>query len=45
MNIAIYGRNFGNSFSGILIQLFEELKQSNVNIYIDKKFNDFEYRI
>ncbi|MDD4148434.1 MAG: NAD kinase [Bacteroidales bacterium] len=41
MNIAIYGRNFGNSFSGILIQLFEELKQSNVNIYIDKKFNDF----
>ncbi|MDD2385626.1 MAG: NAD kinase [Bacteroidales bacterium] len=41
MNIAIYGRNFGNSFSGMLIQLFEELKQSNVNIYIDKKFNEF----
>ncbi|MDD2634657.1 MAG: NAD kinase [Bacteroidales bacterium] len=41
MNIAIYGRSFGNSFSGILIQLFEELKQSNVNIYIDKKFKEF----
>ncbi len=41
MNIAIYGRNFGNNFSGMLIQLFEELKKNDVNLYIDKKFNDF----
>ena len=41
MNIAIYGRNFGSSFSGMLIQLFEELKQKDVDIYIDKDFNDF----
>jgi NAD+ kinase len=41
MNIAIYGRNFGSSFSGMLIQLFEELKQKDVDIYIDKDFNTF----
>ena len=41
MNIAIFGRNFGNSFNGMAIQLFEELKKNNVNIYINKKFRDF----
>ncbi|PLX06716.1 MAG: hypothetical protein C0596_13465 [Marinilabiliales bacterium] len=41
MNVAIYGRNFGNSFSGMLIQLFEELKENEINIYIDQKFNEF----
>ncbi len=41
MNIAINGRNFGNSFSGMLIQLFEELKKQEVNIYIDQSFDEF----
>ena len=41
MNIAIYGRNFGNSFSGMAIQLFEELKKHKVNIYINKVFYEF----
>jgi NAD+ kinase len=41
MNIAIYGRNFGNNFSGMAIQLFEELKRSNVQVYINKKFYSF----
>ena len=41
MNIAIYGRNFGSSFSGMLIQLFEELKKNDVNIYINSKFNQY----
>ncbi|HOE38799.1 MAG TPA: NAD kinase [Bacteroidales bacterium] len=41
MNIAIFGRNFGNSFNGMAIQLFEELKKREVNIYINNKFFDF----
>jgi NAD+ kinase len=41
MNIAIYGRNFGNSFNGMAIQLFEELKRNNVSVYINRKFNEF----
>ncbi len=41
MNIAIYGRNFGNNFTGMAIQLFEELKSNNVNIFINKKFYIF----
>ncbi|MDD3859985.1 MAG: NAD kinase [Bacteroidales bacterium] len=41
MNIAIYGRNFGNSFNGMAIQLLEELKNNNVSIYINQKFYDF----
>ncbi|MDL2262004.1 NAD kinase [Bacteroidales bacterium OttesenSCG-928-I21] len=41
MNIAIYGRNFGNNFSGMAIQLFEELKRSNINVYINEKFYNF----
>ena len=41
MNIAIYGRSFGNNFSGMAIQLFEELKKHKINIYINKIFHDF----
>jgi NAD+ kinase len=41
MNIAIFGRNFGNSFNGMAIQLFEELKRNNIPVYINRKFNDF----
>jgi len=41
MNIAIYGRNFGNNFSGMALQLFEELKKNNIKIYINKKFYEF----
>jgi len=41
MNIAIYGRNFGNSFYGMAIQLFEELKKNNVSIYVNSKFAEF----
>lgn len=41
MNIAIYGRNFGNNFSGMAIQLFEELKQNNIKVYVNRKFFDF----
>lgn len=41
MNIAIFGRNFGNSFNGMAIQLFEELKKNNISVYINNKFNDF----
>ena len=41
MNIAIYGRNFGNSFNGMAIQLFEELKQNEINLFINRKFHDF----
>lgn len=41
MNVAIYGRIFGNSFNGMAIQLFEELKLKNVNIYIKDSFNEF----
>lgn len=41
MNIAIYGRNFGNSFNGLAIQLFEELKKNNISVYINNKFYDF----
>ncbi len=41
MNIAIYGRNFGSSFSGMLIQLFEELKQNDVKVYVNEKFYDY----
>ncbi|MDD3741295.1 MAG: hypothetical protein PHH30_08635, partial [Bacteroidales bacterium] len=40
MNIAIYGRNFGNSFNGMAIQLLEELKNNNDSIYINQKFYD-----
>ncbi len=41
MNIAIFGRNFGSSFNGMAIQLFEELKKRKANIYISRKFFDF----
>ncbi|MCK9254460.1 MAG: NAD kinase [Bacteroidales bacterium] len=41
MNIAIFGRNFGNSFNGMAIQLFEELIKRDINIYINNKFLDF----
>jgi NAD+ kinase len=41
MNIAIYGRSFGSSFSGMAIQLFEELKLHEINLYINEKFLDF----
>ncbi|HOD88213.1 MAG: NAD kinase [Bacteroidota bacterium] len=41
MNIAIFGRNFGNNFNGMAIQLFEELKNREVDFYINKKFFDF----
>lgn len=41
MNIAVFGRNFGNSFNGMAIQLFEELKKNNINVYINRKFRDF----
>ncbi len=41
MNFAVYGRSFGNNFNGMAIQLFEELKSKNVNIYIKDSFNDF----
>ncbi|MDR2834819.1 MAG: NAD kinase [Bacteroidales bacterium] len=41
MNIAIYGRNFGNNFIGLAIQLFEELKNNNTKIYINNNFNEF----
>jgi NAD+ kinase len=41
MNIAIYGRNFGNNFGGMAIQLFEELKNENINVYINTKFYEF----
>jgi len=41
MNIAIYGRNFGNNFNGMAIQLFEELKKNNVSVYMNKKFREF----
>ncbi len=41
MNIAIYGRNFGKNYSGMLIQLLEEIKANNINVYINRKFNDF----
>ncbi|HOZ29837.1 MAG TPA: NAD kinase [Bacteroidales bacterium] len=41
MTIAIYGRNFGSSFFGMAIQLFEELNKNNVSIYINSKFAEF----
>jgi NAD+ kinase len=41
MNIAIYGRNFATGFNGMAIQLFEELKNHGVKLYIKDKFNDF----
>lgn len=41
MNIAVYGRVFGNSFNGMAIQLFEELQANNANVYIKDKFNEF----
>lgn len=41
MNIAIYGRNFGNNFTGMAIQLFEELKKNNINIFINNIFFNF----
>lgn len=41
MNIGIYGRNFGTGFYGMAIQLFEELKSKNVNIYVKDKFKEF----
>ncbi len=41
MNIGIYGRNFGTGFYGMAIQLFEELKSKNANIYVKDKFNEF----
>ncbi|MBO7481795.1 MAG: NAD kinase [Bacteroidales bacterium] len=41
MNIAIHGRNFGNSFSGMLIQLFELLKENEMDVYVNEKFYNF----
>ncbi len=41
MNIAIHGRNFGNNFSGMLIQLFEQLKKNNVDLYVNESFYNF----
>lgn len=41
MNIAIHGRNFGHNFSGMLIQLFEELKKNNISVYVNENFYNF----
>lgn len=41
MNIAIYGRSFGNSFTGMAIQLFEELKNYGVKLFINDNFYTF----
>lgn len=41
MNIAIYGRVFSSSFNGMAIQLLEELKAYNSNLYIKDNFNEF----
>ncbi|HOK39081.1 MAG: NAD kinase [Bacteroidales bacterium] len=41
MNIAIYGRGFGNSFNGMIIQLFEEFKIRNVKVFLNKSFHEF----
>lgn len=41
MNIAIYGRGFGNSFNGMIIQLFEEFKARNVKVFLNKSFHEF----
>jgi NAD+ kinase len=41
MNIAIYGRNFSNNFTGMAIQLFEELHKNKIRTLINAKFNDF----
>ncbi|MCF0206656.1 MAG: NAD kinase [Bacteroidales bacterium] len=41
MNIAIHGRNFGNNFSGMLIQLFETLKSNGIDLYVNESFYNF----
>ncbi|MBQ2077310.1 MAG: NAD(+)/NADH kinase, partial [Bacteroidales bacterium] len=41
MNIAIHGRNFGSNFSGMLMQLFEMLKEYDMNLYVNEKFYNF----
>ena len=41
MNIAIHGRNFGSNFSGMLMQLFEMLKEYGMNLYVNEKFYNF----
>ena len=41
MNIAIHGRNFGSNFSGMLIQLFEQLKNYGIDLYVNENFYNF----
>jgi NAD+ kinase len=41
MNILIYGRKFGKHFNGIAIQIFEFLKDNNVNLYFNEGFYKF----